>query len=80
MLNAKLMVEILRRMGEGADRREFREVMDGLTDFDLGLEERVSFGPGANQGLHTIYFNRVEGGRLVPLKDWSALRIDVETL
>lgn len=79
-LNAKLMVEILRRMEGRAERREFRDVLDGMTDFDVGLEERVSFGPGRNQGLHTIYFNQVEDGRLVPLQDWSALRIDVETL
>ena len=53
---------------------------DGFVSRQLvfGIDARV--GPGANQGLHAIYFNRVEGDRLVPLRDWSALRIDVETL
>ncbi len=79
-LNAKLMVEILRRMDGRPERGRFRTVLDGLVNYDIGLEERVTFGPGRNQGLHAVYFNQVRDGRLVPLEDWSALRIHVETL
>jgi ABC-type branched-subunit amino acid transport system substrate-binding protein len=70
-LNARLMVEILRRMGDDISRPRFREVLEGLSGLDLGVGELVTFGPNDNQGLEQVYFNRIENGEYVALEDWS---------
>ena len=79
-LNAKLMVEVLRRMEGDPERGQFRSVLDGMTDYDLGINEHVSFGKGRNQGLHSIYFTQVTNSQLEPLVDWSKLRTDVKAV
>ncbi len=70
-LNAKVMVEVLQRMGQNIDRANFRPVMSAMADYDLGIGEQVRFGPDDNQGLERVYFNRIENGRYVSLDDWS---------
>ncbi len=70
-LDAKLLVEILRRAGKNPDRRAVREAADGLTDFSLGLgpDALISFRPDDHQGLMKIYFTVVRGDRFVSLLD-----------
>ena len=70
-LNAKVMVEILRRQGETPDRRTLESAVFSIQDFDLGIDERVSFGPDRRQGLQRIYYTVVESGRFVPLTNWE---------
>ena len=79
-LNAKLMVEVLRRMEGDPARGQFRDVLTGMTDYDLGIGEHVSFGAGRNQGLHSIYFTQVRNNQLEPLQDWSNLNTHVEAV
>jgi ABC-type branched-subunit amino acid transport system substrate-binding protein len=67
-LNAKLMVEILRRMGSAPDALQLRDTVEGIQDFDLGIASPATFGPGRNQGLYTVYYTLVENGRFVPLR------------
>ncbi|MXX75558.1 MAG: ABC transporter substrate-binding protein [Holophagales bacterium] len=71
-LNAKLMGEILRRLGPNPDRAGLEEAVFSIEDFDLGISERVSFGPDRRQGLQSVYHTVVEDGRFVPLDDWGA--------
>jgi hypothetical protein len=73
-LNAKLLVEILRRAGDPPDRAEIRAAVDGIHNFDLGIKTPVSFGPDKNQGMDKVYFNTVENDRLVPITDWQRWR------
>ena len=70
-LNAKLLAEILRRLGGEVDRGRLEDAVFSVKDFDLGVGERVSFGPGRRQGLQTVYYTVVEDGRFVPLQDWQ---------
>lgn len=70
-LNAKLMVEILRRLGDQPDRNRLEEAIFTIRDFDLGISERVSFGPDRRQGLQQVYYTVVESGRFVTLKSWE---------
>ena len=44
-LDAKLMTEILRRLGERPDRAGLEGAVFSVRDFDLGIGEQVSFGP-----------------------------------
>ncbi len=71
-LDAKLMVEILRRLKGRPSRRGLEAAVFSVRDFDLGIGEAVSFGPERRQGLQKVYYTVVEGGRFVTLNDWKA--------
>ena len=69
-LDAKLMVEILGRLGDNPSRRGLERAVFSIKDFDLGIGEQVSFGPDRRQGLQRVYYTVVEDGRFVTLHDW----------
>jgi ABC-type branched-subunit amino acid transport system substrate-binding protein len=73
-LNAKLLVEILKRSGDPPDRARIRAAVESIHDFDLGIKTPISFAPGKNQGMDRVYFNTVENEHLVPLTDWQRWR------
>ena len=70
-LDAKLMVEILNRLGSDPKRDALDRAVFSVKDFDLGIGERVSFGADRRQGLQRVYYTVVEGDRFVPLHDWK---------
>ena len=70
-LDAKLMVEILRRLGDSPSREALPRAVFSIKDYDLGIGERVSFGPNRRQGLQRVYYTVVDEGRFVPLTDWG---------
>ena len=69
-LDAKLMVEILRRLGNAPSRDALPRAVFSVKDYDLGIGEQVSFGPARRQGLQRVYYTVVDEGRFVPLDDW----------
>ena len=71
-LDAKLMTEILRRLGGKPDRAGLEGAVFSVRDFDLGIGEKVSFGPDRRQGLQTVYYTVVQDGRFVTLDDWES--------
>ena len=71
-VNAKLITEILRRLGGQPDRSQLEEAVFAVRNYDLGVGERVSFGPDRRQGLQRVYYTVPESGRFVPLDDWGA--------
>jgi ABC-type branched-subunit amino acid transport system substrate-binding protein len=73
-LNAALLVEALKKMGDRPERSRFREVMESLDGVDLGLGDPVSFGPKKHQGSSQVYYTVVEDGRFVPVKEWETWR------
>ncbi len=70
-LNAKLLVEIIRRMGKDIGREHLRKAVESVDRFPLGTGDTVSFGKGKHQGSDEIYFVTVEDGRFVPIADWK---------
>ena len=70
-LDAKLMVEVLRRLGDEPSRNGLEQAVFTIRDFDLGIGEPVSFGPDRRQGLQGVYHTVVEQGRFVNLEDWA---------
>ena len=70
-LNAKLMVEILQRLGDQPDRDKLEDAVLTIRNFDIGIAERVSFGPDQRQGLQQVYYTVVESGRFVTLRRWE---------
>ena len=73
-LNAKLLVEVLRRLGNTPTRNGLEDAVFTVRDFDLGVGEQVSFGPQRRQGLQRVYYTVVQNGRFVTLHDhdWQA--------
>jgi branched-chain amino acid transport system substrate-binding protein len=71
-VNAKVVVEALRRAGPSPTRASFRQALESLRNFDLGIGAALTFGPERHQGLDSVYFTRVEGERWVPITDWSS--------
>ena len=69
-LNAKLMVEVLRRLGPEPSRQALEAAMFTVRDFDLGIGESVSFSPERRQGLQRVYYTVVRDNRFVTLTDW----------
>ena len=70
-INAKVIVEGLRRAGPNLTRRGFRQGLESLHGFDLGIGAPLSFGSNRHQGLDSIYFTRVENERWVQITDWK---------
>jgi ABC-type branched-subunit amino acid transport system substrate-binding protein len=73
-LDARLLVEVLRRLGPELDRDQLRERAEAVRDFDLGINTPVSFGPDRHQALDQVYYRVVEGDRFVPLRSWERWR------
>jgi ABC-type branched-subunit amino acid transport system substrate-binding protein len=73
-LDARLLVEVLRRMGPRLERKRLPEVVESVRDFDLGIDHPVSFGPGKHQGSEEVYYTVVRDGRFVRLDDWERWR------
>jgi branched-chain amino acid transport system substrate-binding protein len=71
-VNARVVVEAIRRAGPHPTRPGFRQALESLKNFDLGIGAALSFGPERHQGLDSVYFTRVDGERWVPITDWAA--------
>jgi hypothetical protein len=73
-LNAKLLVEVLRRGGYPLQGDQIRVAAESVHDFDIGLPERVTFTATRHQALNRVYFTTVKNGEFVPLTSWEAWR------
>lgn len=71
-INAKVVVEALRRAGPNPTRAGFRQALESLKNLDLGIGAPLTFNPERHQGLDGVYFTRVEAERWVPVSDWAA--------
>lgn len=72
-INAKVIVEGLRRAGPNPTRLGFRQALESLRNFDLGIGFPLTFGAERHQGLDNVYFTHVEKDRWVPIADWNAV-------
>ena len=70
-LNAKLLVEILRKMKNADDKKLIRPTVEGIKNLDIGIDAKVSFGPDRHQGLDQVYYTTVSGGKFIPI-NWEA--------
>ena len=70
-LDAKIMVEILRRLGDEPSRGDLERAVMTLRDYEIGISERVTFAEDRRQGLQQVYYTVVDDGRFVTLNDWQ---------
>ncbi len=72
-VNARVIVEGLRRAGPSLTRRTFKAALESIDELDLGIGAPLRFGPGRHQGLDEVYFTRLAGEAWVPVDDWKAV-------
>jgi ABC-type branched-subunit amino acid transport system substrate-binding protein len=70
-LNAKLMVEILKKLGKEPKRQEIKGAAESIKNLDVGIDEKISFSPKKHQALDKVYYTTVKDGKFVPIRDWS---------
>jgi ABC-type branched-subunit amino acid transport system substrate-binding protein len=70
-LNAKLLVEILKKMKHIDDKKLIKPTVEGIHNLDIGIDAKVSFGRDRHQGLDKVYYTTVSEGKFVPI-DWEA--------
>ena len=68
-LNAKLLCEILHKMGAQPDTSRLPQVVESIVNLDLGIDVPVSFGPGRHQGLDKVYNTVAIDGSFIPLEN-----------
>ncbi|MFH1980802.1 MAG: ABC transporter substrate-binding protein [Pseudomonadota bacterium] len=67
-LNARVLHEGLRRCGPNLNREAFIDAIETIRDYDLGVDNTLSFSPRDHQGLHQVYLTRLEEGHFVPIR------------
>ncbi|HEY6999717.1 MAG TPA: ABC transporter substrate-binding protein [Candidatus Binatia bacterium] len=70
-LNAKLLVEVLKRMGPGPTKSRIKESIERINSADLGIDTPITFGPHKHQGLDKVYYTTMKDNQFVPLADWQ---------
>jgi branched-chain amino acid transport system substrate-binding protein len=75
-LGARLVVEILKKLGPNPRREKLRAAAESLKDVDLGLGKAVSLSRDKHQALDDVWFTVVEKGKFVPLTEagWKRWR------
>jgi len=70
-LNAKLLVEILKKMAPHFEKNRIKPVVEGIRNLDIGIDARVTFGSSRHQGIDRVYYTTYSDGGFVPITDWS---------
>ncbi|MBI3181488.1 MAG: ABC transporter substrate-binding protein [Myxococcales bacterium] len=71
---ATVVMEALKRAGEGVSRAGLVRALESLRDFETGASPPVSFGPERRVGVAGAYLARLEtDGRLTPVTGWLEL-------
>ena len=72
-INARVLVEGLRRAGKDLDREKFVDALETIRNFSVGIDQEINFSPQDHQGLKAVYFSRIQRLRFVPLADWKEI-------
>lgn len=67
-INARILVEGLRRSGRDVTRGKFIHAIESISEFDLGILNPISFGVNDYQGLERVYFTIIKNGELALIK------------
>jgi ABC-type branched-subunit amino acid transport system substrate-binding protein len=67
-LNARILVQGLERAGRDITREKFIRAIESIDQFDLGIQNPLSFGRNDYQGLDEVYYTMIKNGELVLIK------------
>ena len=70
-LNAKLLVEIIARMGANIDKTNIKNVVESINELNIGIDTPISFSSQKHDGLDRVYYTIVSDNRFVPLTSWE---------
>ncbi len=71
-LNAKVFVEILKRIPGSPTRESFYKKARSIQGMNVGLgKDTVSFNNTSSQGLNVVYYTTIEKGHYVTIKNWA---------
>jgi len=73
-INAKVLVEGLRRAGRDLTRENFLGALESIENFSVGIASPISFAKDRHQGLERVYFTRFVHGRFHLVTDWGQLK------
>ena len=79
-INAKVLVEGLKRAGRDLTREGFLEALETMEAFSLGPEMTLSFSRYDHQGSDKVFFTRLEEGSFELFSDWQLLRRELDRL
>jgi branched-chain amino acid transport system substrate-binding protein len=73
-INAKLTVEILKRLGNNITTENFIKEAERIRNWDTGLGLKITFTPTSHDGSKMAYFTIVKDGKLEKIKDWMVIK------
>jgi ABC-type branched-subunit amino acid transport system substrate-binding protein len=73
-VNAKVLVQALRRVGREVSRERFIEAFEQMEFYSPGIGANINFSKNDHQGLDQVYFTLVKDGKLVLITDWSQVK------
>ena len=74
-LNAKLLIEILKRLGNDPEKSKIKDIVENIKNLDIGIDSKVTFGPNKHQGLNKVYYTTYEKGQFIPIRNWNRWRL-----
>jgi len=70
-LNAKLLVEILKRLPQPLRKRDIVPTVESMPVIDLGVGVPIKFSKNRHQASSEVYFTTLKDGKFIPIDDWS---------
>lgn len=64
-INARVLVEGLKRAGPDLNREKFITAIESIQNLDLGIDNPLSFSSLDHQGLERVYFTHLKDGKFV---------------
>ena len=77
-INARVLVEGLRRAGPDLTREGFIDAIESIRDLSLGPDVNIAFSPSDHQGLDRVHFTRLENGQFLLIKDWAIIKAQLK--
>ena len=73
-INAKIVVEVLKRLGNNVTTDGFVKESEKLRNWDTGLGLKITFTSTSHDGSKMAYFTIVKGGKLEKFRDWMEIK------
>lgn len=78
-INARVLVEALRRSGRDITREKFIDAVESIREFSIGMDNPLSFSQTDHQGSDRVYFLQLKDGRFEVVSDWDDVSEWIDT-
>lgn len=73
-LNAKILIEILKRAPQKIDRLNFIRTIHSTKNLDVGLSTKVLFSKDKHQAFKKVFITTIENGEYVLVNNWNKFK------